>query len=367
MSVHQPIHVDHFLTGCSFGLIATEKGFNIFVAGNGGAKPKHAELLAKDVPPVEVIPIIDRYLMFYIRTADRLQRTARWLEALPGGIKYLREVILEDKLGINASLEAQMAELVDSYFDEWAEAINNPSIAAKFKQFNNTDENVENMEIEQDRGQARPVYWAKDPAKENFQGLRERWSSTMWQPVVEASHFDGADSLPNGISATIKRGDTQLAVWRIRGKYYATQQMCPHRRAFILSDGLVGEERNEDGSVSAPWISCPHHKRNYDLSQGNCKNDGELSIATFEVEERADGFVYLNLPPVEELDAELGTAKWRVKKGEGKNQFEELDKKIRFVGQRAKKANVKPHIELPMRKPVELLAGGGCGGADLDW
>lgn len=352
----------------SFGLIASEKGFNIFVAGNGGAKPKHSELLAKDVPPTEVIPILDRYLMFYIRTADRLQRTARWLEGLPGGIKYLREVILEDKLGINASLEAQMAELVDSFFDEWVEAINNPAIAAKFKQFQNTDENTDNMELDEDRGQKRPVYWPKDSsAKEDFKSLRQKWSTTTWQPVLEASHFTGADSLPNGISATIKRGDTQLAVFRIRGRYYATQQMCPHKRAFILSDGLVGQEKSEDGTLTVPYVSCPHHKRNYDLSKGDCKNDSELSIATFEVEERSDGLVYLKLPPVEELDAELGTAKWKVKKGEGENQFEELDKKIRFAGHRAKKPGVKPHVELPMRKPVELMAGGGCGGPGLDW
>jgi nitrite reductase (NAD(P)H) len=83
-----------------FGLVATEKGYNIYVGGNGGAKPRHSEILAKDIPLHEVIPILDRYLALYIRTADRLQRTARWIENLPGGIKYLREVILDDRLGL---------------------------------------------------------------------------------------------------------------------------------------------------------------------------------------------------------------------------------------------------------------------------
>ena len=141
------------------------------MAGNGGAKPRHAELLAKDVPPSEVIPILDRYLMFYIRTADKLQRTARWLENLPGGLRYLKEVVLEDKLGICASLETQMQELVDSFFDEWAEAIRNPAIAAKFKQFANTSETVETVETEKDREQSRPVYWPKDAAAEDFKGF----------------------------------------------------------------------------------------------------------------------------------------------------------------------------------------------------
>lgn len=91
-----------------FGLIATENGFNIFVGGNGGSKPRHSEILIKDCPIEKVIPYIDRYLMFYIRTADRLQRTARWIENLPGGIKYLRQVVIDDSLGIGAELERQV-------------------------------------------------------------------------------------------------------------------------------------------------------------------------------------------------------------------------------------------------------------------
>lgn len=303
--------------------------------------------------------------MFYIRTADKLQRTARWLEGLPGGISYLKDVILKDTLGLNASLEAQMQELVDSYFDEWAEALASPEIAAKFKQFANTDETLEQVELETDRNQTRPVFWAKESAKEDFAGLSKKWSQTSWQPVLEASHFKGADDVPGGISATIKRGDTQLAVWRVRGKYFATQQMCPHKRAFVLSDGLIGLDPNPDSPNPTPWVSCPHHKRNYDLSTGACKNDEEVSIATFAVEERDDGMVYLKLPPVEELDAALGTSKWRVKKGEaGESPYAELDKKIKFTGLRAKKSGTRPVVS---RKPVELMAGGGGCGSAPDW
>lgn len=318
--------------------------------------------------------------MFYIRTADKLQRTARWIENLPGGLKYLQEVILEDKLGICASLEAQMQELVDSFFDEWAEAINSPAIAAKFKQFNNTVDTIDNMEVEQDRNQQRPVFWAGKAADEDFKGLKDRWSTTSWQPVIETSYFDGADELPNGISATIKRSDTQLAVWRIKGKFYATQQMCPHKRAFILSDGLIGQEPCEKKSSSTsssddeapapanPWVSCPHHKRNFDLSDGACKSDEELSIATFEAEARPDGMLYLKLPPVEELDAALGTKKWMVKKGEaGEAQMAQLDKKIKFVGLRGKKPGVRPIAGAKMSKPVELMAGGGGCGSAPEW
>ncbi|KAH6648074.1 hypothetical protein BKA67DRAFT_524115 [Truncatella angustata] len=397
-SIRAPHKIKGGVSGCvrecaeaqnkDFGLIATDKGFNIFVAGNGGAKPKHSELLAKDVAPTEVVPILDRYLMFYIRTADKLQRTARWIEQLPGGLKYLQDVVLHDKLGICASLEAQMQELVDSFFDEWAEAIKSPEIAKKFRQFANSEDRVENTDLEPERGQTRPVMWPADAsATEDFKGLRDRWSSTTWQPVIEASHFAGADATPNGVSANIKRGDTQLALWRVRGRYYATQQMCPHKRTFALSEGLIGMDPATGtpagagappspppsppaGSTAdaAPWVSCPFHKRNFDLSSGSCKNDGELSIATFAVEERGDGLVYIKLPPVEELDRELGTSRWRVKQGEaGDPQLAELDRKIGFKGLRAKKPGVKPVGDLDMKKPVEVLPS-GCGGpSGIDW
>ncbi|KAI1353847.1 nitrite reductase [Xylaria sp. FL0043] len=433
-SVRSPHKIKGGVSGCvrecaeaqskDFGLIATEKGFNIFVGGNGGASPKHAELLAKDVPPSEVVPILDRYLMFYIRTADKLQRTARWLEALPGGLKYLKEVILEDKLGICASLEAQMQELVDSFFDEWAEAVQDPTIASKFQQFANTTETQETVEVEHDRGQSRPAFWPAEPATDDFKGLKDRWSSTAWQPVIEASYFAGADATPNGISANIKRGDTQLALWRVKGKYYATQQMCPHKRTFALSEGLIGQDvlpptppvtppslsppsspsatpadnvktrttkaettKEPCGSSQTPWVSCPYHKRNFDLSSGSCTNDAALSIATFAAEERPDGLVYIKLPPVEELDAELGTSRWKVKKGDptgAGGQFAELDRKIGFKGRRAKKVGVQPmaaNDQSAARKalPRDLPAvrgavsvgdggggGGGCGAAP-DW
>lgn len=373
-SIRSPHKLKGGVSGCvrecaeaqskDFGLIATEKGFNIFVGGNGGAIPRHAELLAKDVPPSDVVQILDRYLMFYIRTADKLQRTARWIEGLPGGLKYLQEVILEDKLGICASLEAQMAELVDSFFDEWAEAIRTPAIASKFRQFHNTSDTLPTMEVEQDREQARPVF-AGGSAAEDFASLKDRWSSTTWQPVIESSYFDGADEMPNGISATIKRGDTQLAVWRIQGAFYAAQQMCPHNRAFVLADGLVGQEPSE----TSPYISCPLHKRNFDLGDGTCKSDPALSIATFAAEARPDGMLYLRLPPVEELDGALGTAKWIVKKGESDAAapMTELDRRIGFKGIRGKKPGVRPLAGTKMTKPLELLAAGvGCG-TTPDW
>lgn len=332
-SIRAPHKIKGGVSGCvrecaeaqnkDFGLIATEKGFNIFVGGNGGAKPRHSELLAKDVPPDDVMPILDRYLSFYIRTADKLQRTARWIENLPGGIKYLQEVILEDKLGICKDLEKQMEDLVDSYFCEWTEVIKNPARRALFSQFANTDETInDTIEPTTERGQQRPSYWPKESVTQDFRGTK--WTSLSWQPMVEASQFKDT---PTGDSKAIKRGDTQLAIFKIRGKYYCTQQMCPHKRAFVLSDGLIGD----DIANNKLWISCPYHKRNYELSgsdAGKCGNDADVNIATFPVEERGDGWVYVKLPSVEELDGVLGTERWRIRKEEMPDPYESLDRKL---------------------------------------
>ncbi|KAA8576814.1 hypothetical protein EYC84_006867 [Monilinia fructicola] len=256
-SIRSPHKIKGGVSGCvrecaealnkDFGLIATEKGFNIFVGGNGGATPRHSDLLAKDVPPDSVIPILDRYLIFYIRTADRLQRTARWLEALPGGIKYLREVILEDRLGICASLEAQMEELVASFFDEWKVAVEDAGLRERFRQFGNCGEEVEGMEAEVVRGQVAPVAWVKESAATDFRNVR--WSRLAWERVISAAQFRGADEVPGGISACVKRGDTQLAVWRVGGRWLASQQMCPHKRALHLiyhqNPARIADPRNK--------------------------------------------------------------------------------------------------------------------------
>jgi nitrite reductase (NAD(P)H) len=335
-SIRAPHKIKGAVSGCvrecaeaqnkDFGLIATEKGYNVYVGGNGGATPRHSEILALDVPPDDVIPILDRYLSFYIRTADKLQRTARWIENLPGGIKYLREVILEDKLGICADLEKQMEDLVESYFCEWTEAVNDPERRKIFQQFSNTEDNiVDPIEITQERGQERPSYWPKDSVTQDFKGTK--WTSLSWQPIVEANKFQ---DLATGDSTAIKRGDTQLAIFKVRGKYYCTQQMCPHKRAFVLSDGLIGE----DLSSNKLWVSCPFHKRNFELSGNDaakCANDDEVNIATFPIEERDDGWVYVKLPPVAELDGVLGTAKFVVKKEESESPFIKMDEKIKAM------------------------------------
>src|SRR6185369_8587444 len=142
-----------------FGIIATEKGWNLYVCGNGGAKPRHAELLAADIDADTCIKYIDRFLMYYTQTADRLTRTAVWLEKMEGGIENLKEVIIHDKLGLCAELEKQMQFFVDTYRCEWAEVVNNPEKRRLFRQFANTDETEPTIEFVKTREQHQPAPW----------------------------------------------------------------------------------------------------------------------------------------------------------------------------------------------------------------
>lgn len=144
-----------------FGIIATEKGWNLYVCGNGGSKPQHALLLAADIDSETCIKYIDRFLMFYIKTADPLTRTATWLNKMEGGIDYLRNVVVNDSLGIGEELEAEMQQLVDSYHCEWKEVVENQELRKRFSHFVNAPEE-------------------KDPTVQ-FEPMREQKKATEWK------------------------------------------------------------------------------------------------------------------------------------------------------------------------------------------
>jgi nitrite reductase (NADH) large subunit len=143
--------------GKDVGIIATEKGWNLYVCGNGGVKPRHADLLVSNLSDELLIRYIDRFLMFYIRTADRLQRTSVWLDNLEGGIEYLRKVVCEDSLGIGAELEADMQGHTETYECEWKKAIETPAILKRFRHFVNSDQPDSSVIFVAERGQIRPA------------------------------------------------------------------------------------------------------------------------------------------------------------------------------------------------------------------
>jgi NAD(P)H-dependent nitrite reductase large subunit/NAD(P)H-dependent nitrite reductase small subunit len=288
------------------GLIATEQGYNLYVCGNGGSKPRHADLLVNDVDEETALKYIDRFLMYYIMSADRLMRTSVWCEKLEGGVDHIRDVVVQDKLGIGADLDEMMRNLVDSYQCEWAAVVRDPKKRKRFRQFANTDEEESCIEIVHERGQSRPADWPSEfVSLEQFRMSDGRTLAehnghsgerVSWVPVGSVADF------PIDGGATIKHGRSQIAVFNFasRGEWYACQNMCPHKKAFVLSRGIVGDA----GGV--PKVACPLHKKTFSLESGESLQGEEYHIRTFPVRIEADE-VYLELPPAEELDSVFGT------------------------------------------------------------
>jgi len=264
-----------------FGLIATEKGYNLYVCGNGGSKPRHADLLASDLDEATAIRYVDRFLMYYVQTADRLMRTSVWLEKLEGGIARLREIIIDDCLGICEELERQMQFVVETYRCEWAEVVRDPAKRRLFQQFVNTDDTEPTIEFVSERGQSYPAAWSDGTIATGQLTLPD--GRTV------------ADFPPNG-GATIRHGHAQIAVFNFdsHGQWYAADNMCPHRQEFVLSRGILGDVEG------TPKVSCPLHKKNFSLEDGHCLSGENYSIRTYPVRVEGED-VLLLLPPAEQL------------------------------------------------------------------
>ena len=292
--------------GKDFGLVATERGYNLYVCGNGGVKPRHADLLAADIDEATAIIYIDRFLMYYIMTADRLTRTAVWLEKLEGGIDHLKEVIIEDKLGICQELEERIQFLVDTYTCEWAEVVKDPEKRQLFRQFVNTDETEPCIEIVHERGQQRPGDWPSETVSlVQLKRLEEQTRPAAERAQVAPRtwvHVGQVQDFPYNGGATIKYGKVQIAVFHFtsRGTWYACQQMCPHKKAFVLSRGILGDTNG------VPKIACPLHKKTFSLDSGTCLSGEDYAVQVFPVKVAGDD-VYLELPPTEVLDTLLAT------------------------------------------------------------
>ena len=142
-----------------FGIIATEKGWNLYVCGNGGARPQHAKLLVNDVDTETCVKLIDRFLMFYIKTADPLTRTATWLNKMEGGLEYLRHVSVNDSLGIGEVLEEEMKELIANYHCEWKKVVDTPQLRQRYKHFINAEEMDSTLAFVEMREQKIPIDW----------------------------------------------------------------------------------------------------------------------------------------------------------------------------------------------------------------
>ncbi|URI06938.1 nitrite reductase large subunit NirB [Aquincola tertiaricarbonis] len=226
--------------GKDVGVIATDKGWNLYVCGNGGMKPRHAELLAADLDRATLVRLIDRFLMFYVRTADRLQRTSTWRDNLEGGLDYLKDVIVQDSLGLGAELEAQMQHVVDTYQCEWKTAVNDPQVRQRFRSFVNI---------------------APAPTE------APQTEGPRWVPVCRTE-----DILPEaGVAALVD--EQPIAVFRLGdGSFHAIDDVDPKSGASVLSRGLVGNLG--DRLV----VASPMYKNHFDLRSGECLEAPEHSV-----------------------------------------------------------------------------------------
>ncbi len=292
--------------GKDFGLIATEVGWNLYVCGNGGAKPRHADLLAADLDADTAIRYLDRFLMFYIQTADRLTRTSVWLEKLEGGIDYLREVVIHDSLGIAKDLERQIQFLVDTYKCEWREAVEDPDKRRLFRQFVNTEDSEPTIELVPEREQTKPVEWSTSFVPLARFGLLKSKTDTGDSTEIDTQwvNVGTVRDFPNDGGATVKVGGVQIAVFNFasRGEWYACQNLCPHRREFVLGRGILGDQSGE------PKVACPIHKKAFSLQTGDCISGDDYKVEVFPVRIEGDT-VWLKLPHQEMLETVLATQK----------------------------------------------------------
>jgi nitrite reductase (NADH) large subunit len=191
--------------GKDVGVIATERGWNLYVGGNGGFTPRHARLLAEDLDTAALVTAIDRFLMYYVRTADRLQRTAVWLEEVEGGLDHVRSVVLADSLGIAADLDAAMAGHVDGYTDEWAATLADPVKLRHFAAFVNSGDTADPDLTDPgayvvERGQRRPATPTERAAAEL--PTRVQHAGGRRHVAVTRLDDDGHDRTGTGTAAT---------------------------------------------------------------------------------------------------------------------------------------------------------------------
>lgn len=284
--------------GKDIGLIATQAGYNLYVCGNGGAKPVHAKLLAKDLSEELCFKYIDRVLMYYILTAKHLQRTAPWLAALEGGIDYLKKVVVDDSLAIGADLEALMERSRENVKCEWREVAYDDELQKQFRQFVNTSETQDSEQIEyiEMRGQMHPNTYSP-PDIEGPALFDKMFAPNEWEWIFAGKTQD----FPTNGGLCAKHGSQEIAVFHLpkqstTDQWFALQNLCPHKQALSISRSLVGEQPS--GTLT---IADPIYKTLYDLRTGRGLSNAAFNLSTFQVKVE-DGNVLVKVPPVKIME-----------------------------------------------------------------
>ena len=256
------------------GVIATDKGWNLYVCGNGGMKPRHADLLAQDMSTEALIRTVDRFLMFYIRTADRLQRTSTWMDNLEGGLDYLRQVILEDCLHIAEELDREMEAVVETYQCEWQTTLSSPERLALFKPFINSEVPDEGVLMVEERQQQRPATHQERsmlpaPEVDNTPESVDGW--------VEVCRLN---AIPPNAGMAARLANQQIALFHLPHhpqQVFALSNHEPDSDANVLARGLVGDVKGE------PVVISPLYKQRFRLRDGQSLDHSPVVLQTWEV------------------------------------------------------------------------------------
>ncbi|MEB6224999.1 nitrite reductase large subunit NirB [Pantoea anthophila] len=258
------------------GVIATDKGWNLYVCGNGGMKPRHADLFASDLDDATLLRYVDRLLMFYIRTADRLQRTSVWMDNLEGGLDYLRQVIIEDSLGLGATLEAEMQQVVDAYQCEWQTTLADPSRLALFTPTLNSAQPDETLHYSRVRGQRQPEAVAARPL---LQLPAEPWSAIC-----------ALEAIPPQAGIGARLGSERVALFRFGETLYALEDREPGSDASVLSRGILGDVGGE------PVVISPLYKQRVRLRDGQSLDNPQHQLRCWPVKLEAGQIWLANRP-----------------------------------------------------------------------
>ncbi|NHN89595.1 nitrite reductase large subunit NirB [Acetobacter conturbans] len=250
------------------GVIATENGWNLYVCGNGGMRPRHAELFATDIDSETLIKYIDRFLMFYIRTADRLQRTSVWRENLDGGLDYLKDVIINDSLGLCAELERQMQDVVDVYHCEWRDALSDHDKLKRFRTFVNDSRPDPNVRSIAERDQVRPA--------DNMPEVPLSAGPKDWTTLC--SHGDLVEK--SGVVAW--HDGAQIALFYLPAhsnmpdQVFAIDNHDPFSNANVIGRGMMGDLKGQ------LVVASPLYKQHFRLTDGVCLEDDGKCLRTWD-------------------------------------------------------------------------------------
>ena len=271
------------------GVIATEKGWNLYVCGNGGMKPRHADLLAQDMSTGDLIRTVDRFLMFYIRTADRLQRTSTWMDNLEGGMEYLRQVVLEDSLHIGAELESEMNAVVGTYQCEWQTTLADPDRLALFRPFVNSTAPDEAVVMVTERQQVRPARAHERAAREGITVSEPVMAVQGWVALCDLT------AIPANAGMAARLAHRQIALFHLPDhpqQVFALSNREPDSDANVLARGLVGDVQGE------PVVISPLYKQRFRLRDGRNVDDALSALHVWPVKVE-NGRVWVQEQPVQ--------------------------------------------------------------------